>query len=126
MANLYQGRRGLTLVELLVVLAIVAVIIGLAIPASAPQKHRNAAPDIDERIEKTQISVLRKESLEQGLERLSEGEMFFWPGVPAPMFDPDKYRLPLPASVGSWDIEVVMSNRRFLGSPGFTVGKKAG
>lgn len=83
-------------------------------PPPPQERHRGIAPDIDERIEDTQISVLRKESLERALDNLSEAYMFFWPGVVGRSTDYLTYKLPLPAAVGVFDVETVMSNRRFL------------
>src|SRR5436309_2216295 len=48
-------------------------------PAEVPD-YRKVAPDIDRRIEKTQISVLRAETVEQSLQNLSDIRMFMWPG----------------------------------------------
>jgi hypothetical protein len=87
---------------------------GLAEEPPVVRKHRGIAPDIDKRIEDEQVSVLRKETLAQSVENLSQAGMFFWPGAGMQKYDIRLEIFPLPSQVGYWDVEPVMSNRRFL------------
>lgn len=70
--------------------------------------------DIDHAIEQEQINPLRGESLEESLAKLSDVEMFFWPGVPRESLSLYLWTLPLRSSVGGRDVQTIMSNRRFL------------
>jgi hypothetical protein len=57
------------------------------------------------------VRVLREESLEESVRRLADVEEYMYPGVPDQMMGVD---LPLPDDVGQGDVQLLMSNRRFL------------
>ncbi len=58
-----------------------------------------------------QIKALEAESLEDSLRNLAEIEMYVWPGKALDAFG---LQLPLADSAGEWDVDLVMSNRRFV------------
>jgi hypothetical protein len=83
--------------------------------AIVPPDFHKVAPDIDARIEDTQLKTLRAESLQESARNLSDVDMFFWPGLPAEselIWMPHQW--PLSPTIGVRDVGQVASNRRFL------------
>jgi hypothetical protein len=77
------------------------------------EKYKNVAPALDQRIQSSQIRPLENEPLEQNLLKLSDVDMYIWPGAPSSMAIAAWLPL-LQDDVGRNDQHAVMSNRRFL------------
>ncbi len=82
-------------------------------PQSVERKVvRTSAPELMARIDKD-IAGLQNETLAESLQRLSDVNMFYWPGPsPAGASVVTSY-IPLDAGVGDSDIDAIMSSRRF-------------
>ncbi len=62
-----------------------------------------------------EVEKLRRESLEESLAKLSDVNLFYWPGPPSLLNGGivNNGFIPLPADQGQADLEAIMSNRRF-------------
>jgi hypothetical protein len=73
---------------------------------------RAVAPELAGRIS-AQVRQLQSESVTGSLAKLSDINMYHWPGPPPPAGRLVKAHIPLSADVGQSDLEAIMSNRRF-------------
>jgi hypothetical protein len=83
-------------------------------PAVEPTKSFSnpAFKEYEERLGR-EINILKHETAEETLDRLSVPDMYFWPGPPGEIRLVG-YEFPFPPWFGDRDIEQLMSNRRLL------------
>jgi hypothetical protein len=103
----------LTGLGILSILALALVFFSGHASGTESDNPRQFSPGLATRLA-AQVNVLKAESLEESLQNLSQGDLYFWPGPPRPGYVAlPRVPIPLRADVGQLDLESIMSNRRF-------------